>query len=95
LPTPWLIRSLDRVLATTPTRPFAISQLMSEREWRNSQVYQDAMKALGGEDQMAMTLWRSTTDVGAVTLTRHGGRFTEHDLELVHSVRRSIAAATR
>jgi DNA-binding CsgD family transcriptional regulator len=90
-----LPRSVDKVMATAPEYPLAVSDVVSIRTWRSSQVYREAMRAVGGEDQMAMILGVSRDAVGLVTLTRCGGTFTDADHQLLFRARRHIAAAAR
>jgi DNA-binding CsgD family transcriptional regulator len=90
-----LICSLNTVLARAPDQPLSISDIVPWRDWRGSQVYQEAMKAVGGDDQMAMTLSIAPNSIGAITVTRHGSRFKDRDHLILYCARGHISAATR
>src|SRR5664279_4455855 len=88
--------SLPMVLAKGPEQPLAVSDLMPRRAWQATEVYREAMKAVGGDDQMAMILGMSADNItGVVTLTRYGAAFTDADHQLLFSARAQIAAAAR
>ena len=88
-----LVIHLGRVVTAGDDAPFAVSDLMSSRTWRGSQVYREAMRPLGGEDQLAIVLRSSTDHVEALSMTRWAGRFDDSDHELLHRARPHVAAA--
>ena len=72
-----------------------ISDLMSRRAWRSTDVYGTALKQLWAEDQMTTTLARRGTTAEGVSVVTDGRAFTERQRQLLLLVRPHVAAAQR
>ena len=88
-----LIQHLGRIAQNDPLHAFAVSDLVPDRTWRSSAVYREALRPLGGDDQMAIILRVASDQVEALSLTRHAGKFLDRDRELLERARPHIAVA--
>jgi DNA-binding CsgD family transcriptional regulator len=86
---------LNRLAGSGGVEPTAvrISDMLSARAWRQTAIYREAM--LGVSDQLCLPLAFRGPVVHAVTLTRHGGSFSNAQRERLEAVGPHLRALRR
>ena len=70
-----------------------ISDFLSQRQFRQTGLYAEILRHVGGEDQMALVLPTSRSRIVAVAINRDHGRFTERDRLMLNLLRPHLAGA--
>lgn len=70
-----------------------VSQLVGEREWRNSRIYSESQHPLGMDDQCVLLLGSGLRDVSAFSIGRPGRPFNEREIAIVDLIRPHLRSA--
>lgn len=70
-----------------------VSQLVGEREWRNSRIYSESQHPLGCDDQCLLLLGSDLRDFSAFSIGRPGRPFSEREIAIVELIRPHLRAA--
>jgi DNA-binding CsgD family transcriptional regulator len=70
-----------------------VSQLVTEREWRNSRIYSESQHPLGCDDQCTLMLGSDLRDYSAFSIGRPGRPFNEREIAIVDLIRPHIKSA--
>ena len=70
-----------------------VSQLVTEREWRNSRIYSESQHPLGCDDQCTFMLGSDLRDFSAFSIGRPGRPFNEREIAIVDLIRPHLRSA--
>jgi DNA-binding CsgD family transcriptional regulator len=70
-----------------------VSQLVGEREWRNSRIYSESQHPLGCDDQCILMLGSDLRDYSAFSIGRPGRPFNESEIAIVDLIRPHLRSA--
>jgi DNA-binding CsgD family transcriptional regulator len=70
-----------------------VSQLVGEREWRNSRIYSESQHPLGLDDQCVLSFGSDFRDFSAFSIGRPGRPFNEREIAVVDLIRPHLRAA--
>jgi DNA-binding CsgD family transcriptional regulator len=70
-----------------------VSQLVGEREWRNSRIYSESQHPLGMDDQCTLMLGSDLRDFSAFSIGRPGRPFNEREIAIVDLIRPHLRSA--
>jgi DNA-binding CsgD family transcriptional regulator len=90
-----LVRHLQTVSPAQASRLVSVSEVLSERQWRNSRIYVESQHPLGCDDQFVFTVSSDARRFAAFTIGRPGRPFNERERATVSLLRPHLTAAAR
>ena len=100
----WLEEAAARLAHQNPLSPFRwapadgplrMSEIISERELRRLDYYNDFLRPALIRDRLRVWLWRSAETAACVTLTRSDARFSDRDQAVMAVLQPQLAATAR